>query len=315
MKLKGLPFFLAAALCVGMVGCSAPTQDESTSSGAVSASGSSSLVEEPDSSVEQPGNSNAELGEMEIDPPYDFDPDAMEAKDFGDYFTASYSDCQRTTYPILEDSDYENEVTQITGAEEGAVIYVIAGVHGDEEAAWRTGNLLKKIDIKAGTLYVLSPANPWGAEQEPRTRYVTGEEDLNRCFPGDPSGSAAQQVAAAIMADVERVQPDFVFDLHEARIVKSSQDFLGSSLIFTSMEGMEELFMNMVMATEMGELCSEPFKYYSPGPEGSVNRTITEQLGVPTITVETFRGYEMEQRIGDQLAVVQYVLKDYGLVE
>ena len=46
-----------------------------------------------------------------------------------------------------------------------------------------------------------------------------------------------------------------------------------------------------------------------------MNRTITEQLGVPTITVETFRGYEMEQRIGDQLAVVQYVLKDYGLVE
>lgn len=311
MKLRGLSCVLAAVL-LGAAGCAPSASSESTSS---SAPQSSASVQQPDTSVDQTENSSPELAQMEIDPPYDFDPDAMQAKDFGDYFTSTYADCQRTTYSILEGTDYENEVTQITGAEDGPVIYVIAGVHGDEEAAWRTGNLLKKIDIKAGSLYVLSPANPWGASQDPKTRYVTGEEDLNRSFPGDPEGSAAEQVAAAIFADVERVQPDFVFDLHEARIVKSSQDFLGSSLIFTSMTGMEEMFMNMVMATEMGELCSEPFKYYSPGPEGSVNRTITEQLGIPTITVETFRGYEMERRIGDQLAVVQYVLKDYGLVE
>ena len=44
------------------------------------------------------------------------------------------------------------------------------------------------------------------------------------------------------------------------------------------------------------------------------NNTITTQLGIPTITVETFRGYEMERRIGDQLDVVQYVIRYYGMV-
>ena len=38
------------------------------------------------------------------------------------------------------------------------------------------------------------------------------------------------------------------------------------------------------------------------------------QLGIPTITVETYRGYELERRIGDQLDIVEYVLRYYGLI-
>ena len=37
-------------------------------------------------------------------------------------------------------------------------------------------------------------------------------------------------------------------------------------------------------------------------------------LGIPTITVETYRGYELERRIGDQLDIVEYVLRYYGLI-
>lgn len=36
--------------------------------------------------------------------------------------------------------------------------------------------------------------------------------------------------------------------------------------------------------------------------------------GIPTITVETYRGYELERRIGDQLDIVEYVLRYYGLI-
>ena len=303
-----LTVLVSILMCFVLISCQ---KAEEPQTGASSASASA----EPEGNVSEkaPGEDKPDFSKYEIDPPYDFDPETMVPRDFGDYFAEDYPGCTVETYKLAEGTEVENEVTKITGSQEGNTVYVIAGVHGDEQAAWRTGKLLKKISIQAGTLYIIAPANPWGAYQETPTRYVTGEEDLNRSFPGSPDGTMAEKAAAAIYADVERVQPDFVFDLHEARVVKSSRDFLGSSLIFSSLDGMEDMFMDMVMETELGNLCSEPFKFYSPGPAGSVNRTITEQLHIPTVTVETFRGYQMERRIGDQLAVVQYVLQHYGL--
>ena len=255
---------------------------------------------------------DTDLASMPLDPPYDFDPDSMQPSDFGDYFTQSY-DCETETYTLLPGDSFRNEVTVIRGAEDGPSVYVVAGVHGDEEAAWQTGKLLKKIGIRAGTLYILAPANPWGAAKVPMSRYVEGK-DLNRSFPGNAEGTPAQRVADAIFRDISEKQPDFVFDLHEAAIVREDRDYLGSSLIFTSLDGYDELFFDMLWATEDGELCSRPFFLYSPAPEGSINRTVSDQLGLPIVTVETFRGYPMENRIGDQLAIVQYVLQSYGMV-
>ena len=72
--------------------------------------------------------------------------------------------------------------------------------------------------------------------------------------------------------------------------------------------------MELLLATESGELCSERYNFFGPGPEGSVNHTVTTRLGIPTITIETYRGYPLERRIGDQLAIVEYVLGYYGLL-
>ena len=305
----GAILLLSAVLltsCAGQPAASSAPGSSASASGAVSPARST-----PDA----PQNDSGSLPtDYVIDPPYDFDPDQMLPRDFGDYFTQDFEGCQVSTYKIGEGSQWENEVTLIQSENEGPVIYVIAAVHGDEEAAWRAGDLLQKITIQSGALYILSPANPWGAALDPPSRYVVLGEDLNRSFPGDLEGSPGEQAAAFIFADVERVQPDFVFDLHEARIVSEGRDFLGSSLIFSSLDGMADLFLGMITDSESGLLCSEPFQYYSPGPAGSVNNTITTQLGIPTITVETFRGYEMERRIGDQLDVVQYVMRYYGMV-
>lgn len=249
-----------------------------------------------------------------VDAPYDFNPKEMLPEDFGDYFKTDY-DSKTETYKIAEGTQWENEVVHISGEEEGSVIYIIAGVHGDEEAAWRTGELLEKISIRAGDLYVVAPANPWGAAAEPKTRYVYEKQDLNRSFPGNPEGTEAERVADSLFQDVKRVAPDFVLDLHEARVVSEGRDFLGSSLIFTELGDKMDLLLDMILETQAGTLCSESFDYLGPGPAGSVNHSISTELSTPTITVETFRGYPMERRISDQLAIVQYVMRDFGLVE
>ena len=38
----------------------------------------------------------------------------------------------------------------LQGKDDGPIIYIVAGVHGDEQAGWRAGNLLKEATIQAG---------------------------------------------------------------------------------------------------------------------------------------------------------------------
>ena len=316
MRKRILCLFLVLAL----TGCAAPG---GSSQGASSSGGQGGASSQPAGSASQSQEEydrrdaieRPDLGtEVVIDPPYDFDPAEMVPSDFGDYFVDCDYPTEVSTYKIAEGTDIENEVTVLKGAEEGPTIYIVAGVHGDEIAGWMTGNLVKKVGIKAGTVHILSPANRWGAQADPRTRYVTEQQDLNRSFPGNADGNMAERVADSIFQDIKRVDPVFLFDLHEARSNVENRDFLGSSLIYTDLTEMSDMYLDMLMATETGELCSERFNFYGPGPVGSINNTVTTELGIPTITVETYRGYELERRIGDQLDIVEYVLTYYGLL-
>lgn len=252
--------------------------------------------------------------EVEIDPPYSFDPEQMVPSDFRDHFLDRNYPTHVSTYKIAEGTDIENEVTMLKGAEDGPCVYVVAGVHGDEQAAWEAGKLLKKINIKAGTLYILSPANVWGASSSPKSRYIDGLYDLNRSFPGTSDGNKGERAAYSIYQDIKQVDPVFLFDLHEARSNNENQDFLGSSLIYTSLDKMSDLYLSLLLATESGQVGSERFNFFAPGPIGSLNNTVTTNLGIPTITVETYRGYPLERRIGDQLDIVEYVLDYYGML-
>ena len=308
MKRKTLSLCLALLM---LAGCAPAGGGEASVSGSGSPGASSGQQEEYG---RREGINRPEVGtQVVMDPPYDFDPEQMLPRDFGDYFLNDYP-TQVSSYKIGEGTDVENEVVVLQGEEEGPTIYIVAGVHGGEIAGWMTGNLVKKVGIKAGTVHILSPANRWGAEADPRSRYVTGQEDLNRSFPGDPEGNMAQRVADTIFQDIERVDPVFVFDLHEAMANEENRDFLGSSLIYTDLSEMSDMYFDMLLATESGELCSERFNFFAPGPVGSINNTVTTQLGIPTITVETYRGYPLERRIGDQLDIVEYVLTYYGLL-
>lgn len=247
-----------------------------------------------------------------IDPPYNIDFANAYPKAFADCFSNDY-EVTRTSY-LIGNGEFENEVTVISSNQKGASFYVVAGVHGDEEAAWRAGELLKKAKIKAGTLYILAPANRQGATANPLSRYVTGYLDLNRNFPGNEHGNLAQMMAYSIYEDIKRVDPAFVLDLHEARPEEETRDFLGSSLIFTDLGEKSDLLMQIISETQQGTLCSEAFNYFSPAPNGSINKTVSQELAIPTITVETFRGFLMETRVSDQLGMVGRFLQEYEML-
>ena len=227
-----------------------------------------------------------------------------------EYFPSA-GGAERESYVLLEGSGTEVPVTVIRGAEAGPVVAVVAGVHGDEQAGWRAAELLKEADIRAGTLYILSPANPYGAEHDQR-RTQDGM-DLNRNFPGQAEGDDAQRLAHAIYQALGEWQPALILDLHEAVKPNTPRDALGNSLICCDLEETGNLVLELLTASEEGELCTSPLTLYGSPPSGSLNRTAWEGLGIPAITVETYREEPLEQRVRNQLDILRFVLEYYGL--
>ena len=106
----------------------------------------------------------------------------------------------------------------IHGRRDGPVLFVSAAIHGDEiigvEIARR---LLRSATIEGlrGTLVVVPIVNTFGFLNH--SRYLPDRRDLNRCFPGGPSGSLAARLADIFMREIVD-RSDFGIDLHSAAI-------------------------------------------------------------------------------------------------
>ncbi len=249
-------------------------------------------------------------GVRAIEPEGDIDLGSARLSDFGRQFSETY-EVTCDSYTLMEGQITQTKVVHIHSDNPGPCVYIVGAVHGDERAAWYAATLLCDITISRGDLYILVPANSNGARN--LSRYVTGEQDLNRSFPGKVDGNEAEQLANAIFLDIDHKRPGVVLDLHEAIMMSNNGDFLGSTFIFTDLAGMEDLFLDMIQATEEGLLCHNVFGVNGPGPKGSVNAEVTRGLGIPTITVETFRGYDILRRVSDQLDIVLFVLSHMGM--
>lgn len=245
-----------------------------------------------------------------IEPDSKLDIFDMKFSDFGDFFEEEYS-VEVSSYTIAQGTAAETTVWHIHSENEGPTIYISGGIHGDERAAWYAGVLLKDCTISCGDLYVLSQANIIGANKV--SRRVSGTDDPNRFFPGDPNGTLTQVLDYAIFSDIQDKNPDLVLDLHEAIVVSKSREFLGSTYIFTTLEDIDMLMFDLLAATEDGDICHNAFSATGPGPAGSLNSTVSNVLGVPVITVETFRGFDIYRRVYDQLDTIQFILEYYGM--
>lgn len=107
-------------------------------------------------------------------------------------------------------------VTVLNGTEAGSTLFVTAAVHGDElNGIGIIRELLGRLepgDI-TGTVICVPFVNVLGVEFH--SRYLPDRRDLNRCFPGSPSGSTGSRLAHTLMTEI--VGPaDAGIDLHTA---------------------------------------------------------------------------------------------------
>lgn len=104
----------------------------------------------------------------------------------------------------------------------GPVVFISAGIHGDEVIGIEiVRRLLKTPNLKSlkGTLIVVPIVNAFGFIN--RSRYLPDRRDLNRSFPGSETGSLASRLADLFVREVVE-RSDLGIDLHSAAIHRTN---------------------------------------------------------------------------------------------
>ncbi|MFK7835108.1 MAG: succinylglutamate desuccinylase/aspartoacylase family protein [Sulfitobacter sp.] len=167
------------------------------------------------------------------------------------------------------------------GKRPGPTMFVSAAIHGDEVIGVEiVRRLLRAPQLNAlrGTLLVVPVVNSYGFLS--RSRYLPDRRDLNRCFPGHPSGSLGSRLAHIFLGDVVK-RCDFGIDLHSAAIHRTNLPQVRVS------PGDK---MTAKMALDFGA----PVVLTSPLREGSL-RAVAADHGVPIVLYEAGEGLRFDE--------------------
>jgi uncharacterized protein len=107
-------------------------------------------------------------------------------------------------------------VTVVNGARPGPLLFLTAAVHGDElNGIGIVREVLGRVEPGdlVGALVCVPVVNVLGVQFH--SRYLPDRRDLNRCFPGSPTGSTASRIAHTLMTEVI-AGADAGIDLHTA---------------------------------------------------------------------------------------------------
>ncbi len=162
----------------------------------------------------------------------------------------------------------------------GPTVCLTGVVHGDElngmgivrELAYNAPP-----DLLMGTLVCVPVVNIYGLERH--ARYMPDRRDLNRCFPGSPSGSLARRLAHAIFSKIIR-QCDYAIDFHSAAVRRTNYPNVRANLLVPGVEKIAEAFGCELVV-------------HSAGPKGSLRR-VAGEAGVPIILVEAGEVWKIE---------------------
>ncbi len=135
----------------------------------------------------------------------------------------------------------------IRGKKDGPSAFVSAAIHGDEIIGVEI--IRRLTEVKAlrglrGTLILAPVVNAYGFIG--LSRYLPDRRDLNRCFPGGPTGSMAAQLAHTFMSEiVERCA--YGIDLHSGAVHRANFPQIRACLDNPVVDGMARAFGASIM--------------------------------------------------------------------
>ncbi len=168
-------------------------------------------------------------------------------------------------------------------AEPGPTVFISAAVHGDEING--TGVVQRLVvdppfTLKRGTLLLIPVVNLLGFERH--DRYLPDRRDLNRSFPGTPTGSLASRIAHVVTTEIIE-NCDYGIDIHTAAIRRTNFPNVRADLTDRRTAAFARGFGAELLLS--GE-----------GPDGSLRRAACER-GCPTFVVEAGETWKVEPAI------------------
>lgn len=191
-----------------------------------------------------------------------------------------------TTKNSFEGISASTPVLVVNGAEAGPVMCVTAAVHGDElNGIEMVRSLMYNIDPNKlkGTLIGVPIVNLDGFRRN--SRYLTDRRDLNRFFPGNPSGSSASRTAYAFFNQII-LNCEVLVDLHTGSFHRTNLPQLRANLENDDVVALAEGFGDMVIL-------------HSKGSKGTLRRAATE-YGIPSVTLEAGEPLRLQRKAVDR---------------
>lgn len=169
----------------------------------------------------------------------------------------------------------------IHGRRPGPVVFVSAAIHGDEVIGVEiVRRLLRAKPLKSlrGTLLAVPIVNTFGFLNH--SRYLPDRRDLNRCFPGHPSGSLAARLAHLFMTEIVQ-RADLGIDLHSAAVQRANLPQI-------------RLTPGNARLEELGRAFGAPVMMRSKLRDGSL-RMAAEEAGVDVLLYEAGEGLRFDE--------------------
>jgi predicted deacylase len=163
-------------------------------------------------------------------------------------------------------------VQVVNGRRDGPTLFVCAAIHGDEMNGVEIIKRLlarRALDSMRGTLLAVPVVNVHGFLD--LSRYLPDRRDLNRSFPGSPSGSIASRTAHTFVSEIVS-KANYGIDLHTGAVNRSNLPQIRALL-------------DKPETLEMAKAFGAPVVINSTIRDGSL-RDCADQLGMPMLVYE-----------------------------
>jgi len=186
----------------------------------------------------------------------------------GEFRTLSWSPGQ--SFPSI---DTPVPVLVAHGTSEGPVVCLTAAIHGDElNGIEMVRRLMYQLDADTmhGTVIGIPIVNLDGFRRS--SRYLSDRRDLNRHFPGSPTGSAAGRIAYSLFTEVIRDRCEYLVDLHTGSLKRTNLPQIRGDLTNEAVFEFSRHFGGITVL-------------HGAGTKGTLRRAAVD-AGIPAMTLE-----------------------------
>jgi hypothetical protein len=193
-------------------------------------------------------------------------------------------------------------ITVVHGPQSGPVLCLTGAIHGDElngvEVIRRVLGALDATEL-VGTVIGVPIVNLAGFSRG--SRYLPDRRDLNRFFPGNPTGSSASRIAHDFFTQVVR-RCDAVVDFHTGSFDRANLPQVRGD-------------MRLATVVELTRGFGATSVLHTPGAAGMLRRAATD-AGIPAVTFELGAPVRLEPiEIEHGVTAIETLMNNLGMTQ